>query len=132
MGHFFYPNCIALTDAKIPYKNYFFNGNQISSYWFQYSLWLNFSKSRFNSFDSMFIQQVGNLFLAWIGGACLFETVASVINLLLKNGFCFFSNCVRKKNCTIESTTQNDECSDFFNVSGFLVFGYGCCFVFSS
>ena len=34
--------------------------------------------------------------LAWIGGACLSETVASLIKLL-QNGFCFFSNCVHKK-----------------------------------
>ena len=37
-----------------------------------------------------------NRSLAWIGGACLSETVGSLIKLL-QNGFCFFSNCVRKK-----------------------------------
>ena len=35
--------------------------------------------------------------VAWIGGARLSKTVASLIKLLLENGFCFFSNCVRKK-----------------------------------
>ena len=35
--------------------------------------------------------------LAWIGGACLSETVANLIKLLLQNWFCFFINCVFKK-----------------------------------
>ena len=35
-----------------------------------------------------------SLGLAWIGGACLSETVARLIKLLLQNEFCLFSNCV--------------------------------------
>ena len=35
--------------------------------------------------------------LTRIGEACLSETVASLIKLLLQIGFCFFSNCVFKK-----------------------------------
>ena len=58
--------------------------------------------------------------LVWIGGACLSETVASLIKLLLQNGFCFFSNCVRKKNCTIESTNIEWK----FNLSTFLSWYY--------
>ena len=45
---------------------------------------------------------------AWIGGACLSETVTSLIKLLLQPGFCFFSNWVRTKNCTIESTNLGE------------------------
>ena len=46
------------------------------------------------------------LVLAWIGGACLSETIPGLIKLLLQNEFCFFGNSVRKKNGTIESTNQ--------------------------
>ena len=43
------------------------------------------------------------------GGACLSETVASLIKLLLENGFRFFSNCVCKKtyNWIYKLTTSN-------------------------
>ena len=65
----------------------------------QNPLWSNFIKlatvSQRSSPYSCQAKTEFNLGLAWIGGACLSETVASLIKLF-QNGFCFFSNCVRK------------------------------------